>query len=85
MIDVKRAYNIAREKVPLLELIGCIDTGEAWLFDFGKINGDGSPVPGTPNVLVRKEDGEESWITVPPVSNLALWRDGQVVDMKDII
>lgn len=86
MLDKAKAYEIAQNELPSCILTGCVDIGSAYLFSFGKLNEEtGMWLPGVPSIKVGKEDGIIEHITIPPVSNLELWKSGMSLSIEELL
>lgn len=85
MFDKAKAFGIAKNELPSYTLTGCVDIGTAYLFSFGKYDEKTRMwMPGVPSIKVGKEDGAIERITVPPISNLELWKSGTALDIQDL-
>lgn len=70
--------EIAKKEMSGLDIIECKDIGDRYAFSFGYKDDEEIP-PGMPTVCINKSDGEISYLTIPPLSNLALLRAGKDV------
>lgn len=79
MFPIEKAIKIAKEQFPEFDIYDITDIGEKFAFSFD--TGD-NPVPGIPFVCVSKENGEVSFLTIPPIENIKLIENGRKVKMK---
>ena len=60
------------------QLTHCYDIGDAYAFYFDE--GDGSPF-----IVIAKNDGEKSFLHIPPISNIKLLESGKKIPIEKII
>lgn len=77
-MDVKDLLKIAQAEFPDWGLKECVDIGDRLAFYFEP----SEPTPGIPYVAVNKNSGRVEYLTVPPLQNLALIRNGQRVNIE---
>lgn len=80
MITVEQATEKAKAENPDCVVESCIDIGDRWAFYFQPALGGEST--GDPYTTVDKETGMIDFLTIPPVSNLALIQKGTRVQVK---
>lgn len=76
-MTIKDAYEIAKEKAMGFPLLETYETEDKWIFKFGAVGDNGMRFPGTPNVVVDKNSGVVSYITIPPIENLKIFETAQ--------
>ena len=81
MIDFREAQKIAKNEMPGLDIIQCIDIGTRFAFLFGVKSTDVVP-PGTPIICINKSDGKISYLTIPPLENSDLLEKGQIISLE---
>ena len=79
MIALKDAYDKAKVVFPDYSLVECIDIGKAFVFYFSD---DIEATPGIPYIIVDKNTGNIDYLTIPPIKNLKMIRQGKRIDIK---
>lgn len=83
MMNIEVAIDKAKAELPDFNIISCVDLGDKYAFSFG-INENDIP-PGLPVICVAKENGEISHLTIPPIENIEVLKNGQEIDLTSII
>ena len=80
MITFEQAVNTAKAENPGMVVESCTDIGDQWAFYF--IPETGEETTWEPYTTIAKETGTVDFLTIPPVSNLALIQKGTRVPVK---
>lgn len=78
LMGAKDLLKIAQAEFPNWDLKECVDIGDRLAFYFEP----SEPTPGIPYVVVNKNSGQVTYLTIPPLQNLALIRNGQRVELE---
>lgn len=79
MIDAKKAKELAEVEFPDLHISACFDAGKGFAFTF--VGEDNMPVPGTPVVIITKDDGSIDYLDVPPIENLKVLEEAKRIEI----
>ena len=74
-MDTKQAISIAHGYAEKYEIIGCVDIGNAYAF-YINYPGIAEIEPGLPIIVVDKESGAVSEMSIPPLENLDILERG---------
>ena len=82
MIELKKAYEIAlddaKKQYANVEVLSCTDIGDRFAFAIGANN---EPLIGAPSFAVDKESGDLTYLSIPPIENLKLLKNGTKIDI----
>ena len=73
MITLDDAKKIAQNEFPDFPIYTITDIGGKWAFDFD------TPIPAIPFVCVDKSSGTASHMPVPPLENLDIIENGELI------
>ena len=76
--EIKRK---AEKELPDLIISRCIDIGEKYAFSF-RLENEAPVPPGIPIICVDKNSGEISYMTIPPLTNLDILKNGKEIPLK---
>lgn len=80
MIGFQEAKAIAEKQMPDMVVDSCTDIGSAFVFAFRME--DGEVFPGTPFIVVSKEEGNTWEMAVPPIENLEILEAGREIEIE---
>lgn len=80
-MDVKAAFEIAKQGMEGRVLARCLDAGDRWIFCFEQENAD-DLTPGDFPVTVDKATGKPGYLPIPPIENLQVLKAGKAVPVK---
>lgn len=73
MITIDTAKIIAQNEFPDFPIYSIIDVGDEWAFDYD------TPIPGIPFICVSKSNGSVRRLSVPPLENLDIIENGELI------
>lgn len=73
MITLDVAKEIAQKCFPDYPFFSIVDIEDKWAFSYD------TPIPGLPFICVDKENGSVSELCVPPIENLHIINNGELI------
>ena len=80
-MDVKAAYEIAKQGMEGRVLKQCLDVGDKWVFCF-QVDSDDLPCPGDPLITIDKGTGAVDYPNLPDQKNFQLLEAGKTVPVR---